>query len=522
MDTNDDTKITVSIMQSRISSKLIEKLDAYKNILNKDWVSFVFDDGLFAGQHLYERQEIQLFWQQELKDRTRQDTDTGNAKRGACSICGQELQMAKKIPVGVKLYKPNPFHSYNKDSFVSQLTGAQIFKKTHLGQCVICGDAIARTLNYLTESENHHKIITQDKTKGKLNTDSPKNQFALFWLKEEQPVKVGETIINPAELMQRATLIMGSGPSVKEAAPPPDLSQLENMLNIPWTGTDSAAKIADNAFYLLVLSPNKGRIAVRDWFDVSLDRLQHNLKVFLDAQRIVDTKGIEKRCFGMPEVLKAIESANISKEAYKATEIANPNISRGLLRTAYLGEPPPSALLEAAVMCMRNPKIFEKPEIQHIVMSTIKLVLTHRKEGMKEMETLDKSRVNSGYLCGCLLAILEEAQFRAARWKINTTLVDRFYGSASSAPASVFGTLVSRATTDHFPKIRKNQLGYQELETRMESVQTAIKEAGGFPKTCALKEQAEFSLGFYHQRAEFSAIREQKKLNKIKEESNEQ
>lgn len=138
------------------------------------------------------------------------------------------------------------------------------------------------------------------------------------------------------------------------------------------------------------------------------------------------------------------------------------------------------------------------------------------------METLDKSRVNSGYLCGCLLAILEEAQFRAARWKINTTLVDRFYGSASSAPASVFGTLVSRATTDHFPKIRKNQLGYQELETRMESVQTAIKEAGGFPKTCALKEQAEFSLGFYHQRAEFSAIREQKKLNKIKEESNEQ
>lgn len=517
--TNNDTKTTIGVLYERLSIGLVKKDNRYKDILNKDWVSFVFDDGPFAQKHLYELPEIQQFWQDELKDRTRQDTDTGNVKIGVCSICGQQLQMAKKIPVGVKLYKPNPFHSYNIDSFVSHLTGTQIFKKAHLGQCVICGDAIARTLNYLRNQRC--KIITQDKSKGKLNTDSPRNQFALFWLKEERPVKVGEAIIDPAELMRQTTLIMGSASSVEAVAPPPDLSQLENMLNVPWTGTDSATRIAENAFYLLVLSPNKGRIAVRDWFDVSLDRLQQNLKSFLDAQRIVDPKGIEKRCFGLPEILKAIESANISKEAYKATEIANPNISRGLLRTAYLGEPPPVALLEAAVMCMRNPKIFDKPGIQHIVMSTLKLVLTHKKEDMVKMETLDKSRDNPGCLCGRLLAILEEAQLRAARWKINTTLVDRFYGSASSAPASVFGTLVSRATTDHFPKIRKNQLGYQDLEARMESVQTAIERVGGYPKTCKLKEQAEFSLGFYLQRAEFSAIREQKKLNKIKEEGNE-
>lgn len=517
--TNNDTKTTIGVLYERLSIGLVKKDNRYKDILNKDWISFVFDDGPFAQKHLYELPEIQQFWQDELKDRTRQDTDTGKAKTGVCSICGQQLQMAKKIPVGVKLYKPNPFHSYNIDSFVSHLTGTQVFKKAHLGQCVICGDAIARTLNYLRNQRC--KIITQDKSKGKLNTDSPRNQFALFWLKEERPVKVGEAIIDTAELMRQTTLIMGSASSVEAAAPPPDLSQLENMLNVPWTGTDTATRLAENAFYLLVLSPNKGRIAVRDWFDVSLDRLQQNLKSFLDAQRIVDPKGIEKRCFGLPEILKAIESANISKEAYKATEIANPNISRGLLRTAYLGEPPPVALLEAAVMCMRNPKIFDKPGIQHIVMSTLKLVLTHKKEDMVKMETLDKSRDNPGCLCGRLLAILEEAQLRAARWKINTTLVDRFYGSASSAPASVFGTLVSRATTDHFPKIRKNQLGYQDLEARMESVQTAIKGVGGYPKTCKLKEQAEFSLGFYLQRAEFSAIREQKKLNKIKEEGNE-
>lgn len=518
-----DEKLKTALKQldSAIKSGMIPTTDGFEKILNKDWVSFVFNDGPFADQHLFEHPEIKQFWQEELKERTRQSTDAGKAKTGVCSICGKSLQMAKKIPVGVKLYQPNPLHSYNRDSFVSQLDGTQVFKKAHLGQCVICGDTIARTLNYLTGNELHYKIIAQDRKDGKLNTDSARNQFALFWLKEEQPVEVGETTIDPAELLKNLSLVISRADLRENGAPPPDLIQLENMLNTPWTGRDASVIMANNAFYLLVLSPNKkGRIAVRDWIYVTLDKLQQNLKTFLDAQRIIDPDGKEKRCFGIPDILKAIESSNISKPQYKAAEIANPNIRRQLLRTAYLGEPPPSALLEAAVMCMRNMTIFEKPETQHIVMAALKMFLTHRKEGMKEMETLDTKRNTPGYLCGRLLSILEEAQLRAARWKINTTLVDRFYGSASSAPVSVFGTLIKRATTDHFPKIRKQQLGYQDLESLMESVQSTIDETGGYPKTLSLEGQAEFSLGFYHQRARFSEER-LKKQNKNKEEDNE-
>lgn len=138
------------------------------------------------------------------------------------------------------------------------------------------------------------------------------------------------------------------------------------------------------------------------------------------------------------------------------------------------------------------------------------------------METLDANRNNIGYLCGRLLSILEEAQLRAARWKINTTIVERFYGSASSAPVSVFGTLVRRATTDHFPKIRKQQLGYLELEELMESVEKTIDQSGGYPKTLSLEGQAEFSLGFYHQRSKFSEKRATKKQKENKEVTNEQ
>lgn len=510
-DVNDvELKKAILVIKEILTEEGILRSDKrFDKIMNKDWVSFVVESGTLSGKHLFEHPDIKAFWIKELQANSIKSKTRDYEVEGDCSICGKPRQLLKRIP-GVKLYKPIPLHSYNKDAFVSFMDGTEVSKRAHIGQCFICGDTIARTLNYLTGNEFHCKIITQDRKDGKLNTDSARNQFALFWLKDEQPLKVGQTTFNPADLLRNVSLVMDRLGSTEKDVPPPDLKQLENMLNVPWTGREASVNIGDNTFYLLLLSPNKGRIAVRDWIHISLDKLQQNLKTFLDSQRIVDPFGTEKRCFGIPDILKAIEASNISKPPYKAVEIANPNISRQLLRTVYLGEPPPSALLEAAVMCMRNTNIFEKLDTQHVVVATLKMFLTHRKEGMKEMETLDTNRNTIGYLCGKLLSILEEAQLRAARWKINTTLVERFYGSASSAPTSVFGTLVRRATTDHFPKIRKQQLGFKDLEALMESVQSAIDQAGGYPKTLSLEGQAEFSLGFYHQRARFREGRHNK------------
>lgn len=112
------------------------------------------------------------------------------------------------------------------------------------------------------------------------------------------------------------------------------------------------------------------------------------------------------------------------------------------------------------------------------------------------------------FLSGCLLAVLEEAQLAAASWKINTTIIDQFYSTAASAPCTVLGMLVSRVTSQHMPKLRKNMRGkYDKLEALLESLHTKIENQGGFPKTLSLKQQAEFSLGFYTQRAAFSRDR---------------
>jgi CRISPR-associated protein Csd1 len=113
------------------------------------------------------------------------------------------------------------------------------------------------------------------------------------------------------------------------------------------------------------------------------------------------------------------------------------------------------------------------------------------------MVELDLSNQNSAYLCGRLLAVLEAVQ-RAAIPGANTTITDRFFGSASSAPASVFGRLL-RGAQAHLSKLRRERPGtYEALERRLEEIQAGLST---FPKTLTLEEQGFFSLGYYHQRA---------------------
>jgi CRISPR-associated protein Csd1 len=59
-------------------------------------------------------------------------------------------------------------------------------------------------------------------------------------------------------------------------------------------------------------------------------------------------------------------------------------------------------------------------------------------------------------------------------------------------------------------KIRKIGAGYRELEETLESVIVSIDDLGGFPPTLTLRQQGEFALGFYHQRANFRAARPSK------------
>ena len=119
------------------------------------------------------------------------------------------------------------------------------------------------------------------------------------------------------------------------------------------------------------------------------------------------------------------------------------------------------------------------------------------------MVALDKEHPETAYHCGRLLAVIESVQYAAARGRVNATVVDRFYGAASSTPAAAFAALL-RDTQPRLAKVAKlNQAQHGGLQKSLMEVCGQITE---FPKTLSLMEQALFSLGYYHQRAHDRAM----------------
>jgi len=482
-------------LESALDKGLVQYDPRYGEILTKDWVSFVPEDGLLVGEHLFEHPEARAFWVAEMQERSAPgEKSSKKVVLGECSVCGsQDVALVGKIPLGVKLAGTVPLHSYNASAFPSFYSGAAPEKSAHLGLCFTCGDSAARAFNYLSNSDKHKKSLVWDKDK----RDSLANQTALFWLKakKDSKLEIGEAVFDMEDLLASIGTALAEERS-KEGVPPAIEKQLTTLLDLPWKPKEAGLTLDDFGFYLGILSPNVGRIALREWLSVSLGTLKENLRRFREATRIVSSWGDS----AMPQSISRILGA---------AEVKNPNYNRGLIRTAFLGYRPPVGLLDIAVKNIRNPTLLKDPKeawrLQALA-AAIKLVFIFGQEGI--MEELDPNRKTQAYLLGRLLAVLERAQLMDADFKINATLVDRYYGAASTAPASVFGNLLRLATTAHLKEAGKvvNEL--------MEEVMSRLDQAGGFKKTLTLAEQAEFALGFYHQRAKFRAGR---KPNKTEE-----
>jgi len=114
-------------------------------------------------------------------------------------------------------------------------------------------------------------------------------------------------------------------------------------------------------------------------------------------------------------------------------------------------------------------------------------------------ESLDASSTSPAYLCGRLLAIFERVQW-AALGDVNATVVDRFYGTASTAPSLVFPRLFKSAE-QHLSKLHGERPGQAvNLQKELEAVYLGLND---FPRLLPLADQGKFALGFYHQRASY-------------------
>ena len=476
------------------------------DILPKDIVTFQVS----SNEMLFEKAEFQDFWKKYLEKENVVDAEY-------CSVCGQHKPIIRTFPKDITIMGQNcQIASYNDESFNSYGKETELHKKFPKATpnspiCFNCAATITESLSFLLRSKAHHAVIAKDDAKGEKKY-LLRNQLAVFWLKDKIEIEIEDQEETCSENIQLSQEDIASIMEDDDIEAPSKIEQLERLLYLPWHGKEYALEISSNHFYLAVLTPNKTRLVLREWMDVSLDKLLENLKLFIQAAKIVRLDGSGSGTPPIPVILSALKAEDTKSSTAYA------NIVRDLLRTAYKGQPPPEGLLRSALLRFRVPdKSKEKQKDKqkqmsrrHALASAMQLVLIYDTEEAKIMEKLNEHQKDTAYLCGSLLAILEDVQRRASDSKLNTTLVDSFFSAACTAPETTFSTLIVRATKSHFPQIRRKKRGYQEKEELFEKVMSDINENEGFPSELNVKRQALFCLGFYSQRAKFSAERAEK------------
>ena len=105
--------------------------------------------------------------------------------------------------------------------------------------------------------------------------------------------------------------------------------------------------------------------------------------------------------------------------------------------------------------------------------------------------SLDTSNTDIAYLLGRLFAVLEKAQASAIPGA-NSTIRDRYFGSASATPANVFPTLL-RLGQHHIKKSNYGGIYDKKIEE-------IVSDISVFPKHMSLEQQGMFTIGYYHQR----------------------
>lgn len=380
-----------------------------------------------------------------------------------CLVCGEMRPPVERLPIVIKGIPDGQatgltLISANDDAFVSYGLTASLIAPT----CEACGERFGNALNDLLRRRETHIVI-------------PPLAY-VFWMRDP-----GTDDLNiPKNLMD----------------PEPD--EVRKLVQSPWRGKVESTYLDATAFYAATLSASGARVVLRDWIETSVDTAQQNLARYFTLQQIQDPEG-NLRYFPLQTLINATINRDTQEKPLA-------QVGQALMHVALHGGQLPMSILHKVVRRIRASR-----RVLPVQAALIKMVLLSQLDtsitdfGRDDyMTNVSEEEKDAAYLCGRLLAELDYIQYRALG-KLNATIVDRFYGTASVSPAVVFPRLLKGAIS-HLASIRPEynakfksysaSLSYPDKE-----IAHLLENLTSFPAILTLEKQGRFALGFYHQKA---------------------
>ena len=248
----------------------------------------------------------------------------------------------------------------------------------------------------------------------------------------------------------------------------------------------------DNRFYIIGLSPNVARIAIRFWQVGKVSEFATRIRQYFEDFAITKPPG-EPEYYSILRIL-----ANISPQ--DQIENTPPNIAGEFMRSILGGTPYPTTLIQAVLRRIRSDT---KDRVKPVRAALIKAYLNRfyrfypNKKYKEVTRELDTNQLSVGYQLGRLFAVLEKIQ-EEANDGIKATIRERFYGAACATPVTVYANLL-RLKNHHLAKL-ENQGRVVYFEKLLGEVMGNLSD---FPAHLNLHEQGLFAIGYYHQRQDF-------------------
>jgi CRISPR-associated protein Csd1 len=373
---------------------------------------------------------------------------TSNSQRLQCLICGVEETPVDKHPQiqvpgggssGIALV------SFNASAFESYGWS----RNSNAPVCRTCADAYTSAL---TRSLRDGYLGASGEKLGKRSVRLNSNTSAVYWA--DAPSKVVDLFASlfnePKPEAVKETLV-----SVYQGLRP---------------------QRVDGKLYCLLLSGGQGRATVRGYHTGSLASVEENVANWFRLASVDD------RPVPLIWLLRSL-----------AVRQKDENLPPSLATEVFLGilfnRPLPRWILNAALLRSRSERTVTR---ERAVLFAAYLSRSRGRERKEVGMALDEDNRSTAYLLGRLLAKLERLQ-RDAQGTRNST-VNRYFAAASTRPVTVFPAMI-RLAQHHLRKLKPGLATHINRE-----IGELLAGIAAFPANLAAPQQAEFALGYYHQR----------------------